>query len=140
MRDNPWGGDKKGTTIMVTDKEIERLIKEVPDTDNTRLINYWRRVNDEVIYLEGWCDKCLMGTGFPPMERGETASKITYIEDLTPGILEMKAKAKENPWGIELKLVKGEFVELEDANYLYGVTYGVYERAEKGIKWPEPLW
>ena len=82
---------------MVTDEEIERLINEVPDTDDTMQINYWRRVNDEVIYLEGWCDKCLMGTGFPPMEEGGTGRKIAYIEDLTPGILEMKAKAKENP-------------------------------------------
>lgn len=125
---------------MVSDEKLEQLINEVPDTTDTRQINYWKKVNDEVIYLEGWCDKCLMGTGFPPMEEGETASKIAYMEGLTPGILETKAKAKENPWGIELKLVKGGFVELEDADFLYGVTYGVYERADKSFPWPEPLW
>lgn len=125
---------------MITDEEITRFINAVPDTDDTRQINYWKRVNDGVIYLEGWCDKCLMGTGFPLMEEGETDRKITYIEDLTPGILEEKAKAKENPWGIELKLVKGGFVELEEADYLYGVTYGVYERSDKREPWGAGDW
>lgn len=124
---------------MISDEELQRLISEVPDTTNTRRINYWKKLNDEVIYLEGWCDKCLAGTGFPPMERGDTAEKVEYIEDLTPGILERKAGAGENPWGIELKLVKGGFVELEEANYLYGVTYGIYQTVG-GVKWPKPLW
>ncbi len=114
---------------MISDEELQRLISEVPDTDDTMQINYWKRVNDEVIYLEGWCDKCLAGTGYPPMERGETALKLGYIEDLTPGILERKARGDENPWGIELKLVKGGFVELEEADYLYGITYGIYQTA-----------
>jgi len=60
------------------------------------------------------------------MEEGETSRKIAYIEDLTPEILERKARAKENPLGIALKLVKGGFFELEDAENLYGVTYGIY--------------
>lgn len=125
---------------MVTDKEIERLINEVPDTTNTRRINYWKRLNDEVIYLEGWCDKCLAGTGFPPMERGETAAKIEYMERITEITLPRKAQAKENPWGVELKLVKGGFAELPEAEYLYGVTYGIYKRADEEKEWPKPLW
>lgn len=125
---------------MVSDEELERLINEVPDTTNTRLISYWKKLNDERLYLEGWCDKCLMGTGFPPMEEGNHGRKIAYMEDMTEIILREKAKAKENPWGIELKLVKGGFMELEDAEYLYGVTYGVYERADKSIPWPDHLW
>ena len=126
--------------MVVTDEEIERLINEVPDTTNTRRINYWKKLDDEVIYLEGWCDKCLMGTGFPPMERGETARKIAYIEDMTEIILKEKAKASENPWGIALKLVKGGFMEIPEANYLYGVTYGVYERGDKTEPWGAGDW
>ena len=38
---------------MISDEELQRLIGEVPDTDDTMQINYWKRVNDEVIYLEG---------------------------------------------------------------------------------------
>ena len=126
---------------MVTDEEIERLVAEVPDTTNTRRINYWRKLDDEVIYLEGWCDKCLMGTGFPPMERGGIDEKIAYMEDMTEIILKEKAKARENPWGIALKLVKGGFVERwEDTEHLYGVTYGVYDRVDKAEPWGAGDW
>jgi len=75
------------------------------------------------------------------MERGGTAEKIAYMEDMTEIILKEKANARENPWGIALKMVKGGFVERwEDTEHLYGVTYGVYVRADGEKWWPKPLW
>lgn len=101
--------------------EVERLIEEVPDENDPDVINYWRFLSDKyIVYLEGWCDECLAGTGFPPMERGGTAGKIQYMEDLTPGILKEKAKERG------LRLLQGGFKELEEADNLYGVTWGIY--------------
>lgn len=101
--------------------EVKRLIAEVPDVKDPGQINYWKTMGDKLVYLEGWSDCCLAGTGFPTMERGGTAEKISYIEDLTPGILRKIAK-KEG-----LQFLQGGFKELEEADNLYGVTWGVYK-------------
>lgn len=103
-------------------KEVESFIDDVPDENDPDVINYWQRIDDFAIYLEGWCDECLAGTGFPPMERGETREKVDYIRGLTPGILEKKAKEHN------LTLLQGGFKELEDADHLYGVTWGIYRK------------
>lgn len=100
---------------------LRELIDEVPDVDDPIQINYWLRRGDEEIYLEGWCDRCLAGTGFPKMEEGGYSEKIAYIEELTPEILERKAKERG------LQLIDGGFIEREDADNLYGVTWGVYK-------------
>ncbi len=106
---------------------LKKLIDEVPDVDDPSQINYWITVGDKEIYLEGWVDSCLAGTGFPPIEGGEWDQKIDYMKDLTPDILKRKAKERN------LEFISGGFVEKTDEDYpehLYGVTYGIYR--EKG--------
>lgn len=110
----------------ISDSELDELIDDVPDVNRPSNINYWVKRGDEHIYLEGWCDKCLAGTGFPPMERGGTAEKIAYMEDLTPEILARKAQERG------LELIEGGFKEIEDAEHLYGVTWGVYREKPTG--------
>jgi hypothetical protein len=101
---------------------IEKAIDAVPDVKDPGKINYWQTIGDEEIYLEGWSDKCLAGTGFPTMERGGTFEKIAYMQDMTPEILVRKAKERG------LEFVEGGFIEREPADNLYGVTYGVYRK------------
>jgi len=105
-------------------EKLQELINKVPDVGapEETCISYWQKVQGRFVYLEGWADACLAGTGFPTMEEGETARKIAYIEDLTEEILPRKAKEKG------LKLIEGGFIETPDAENLYGVTWGVYER------------
>jgi len=105
---------------MATKVNVDKLIEDMPDTADPSEINYWVTIGDKEVYLEGWSDECLAGTGFPTMERGGTAEKLTYIEDHTPLILSRKAKERG------LKLIKGGFKELEEADNLYGVTWGIY--------------
>lgn len=100
--------------------EVVEEIEKVPDINEPRRLSYWTRKGDKIIYIEGWCDKCLLGTGFPPIERGGTFEKLMYLEDLTPKILEAKAKERG------LKILRGGFVETPDKTYLYGVTWGVF--------------
>jgi len=109
----------------ISEEKLQELIDDVPDVDDPSEINYWEKVNDYQVYLEGWCDACLAGTGFPPIEEGMWDEKVEYIRDLTPGILDRKAKEKG------LRLIKGGFKEKTDEDFpehLYGVSYGIYEK------------
>ncbi len=101
---------------------IKQLVADVPDVDDCSEINYWKRVNDKWLYLEGWIDQCLVGTGFASMEQGEWDAKIDYIKGLTTKILAEKALE----YGLHLE--DGGFVENENEFilYLYGVTWGLY--------------
>lgn len=107
--------------------QIKELIDDITDVNDPAKINYWVAKGDYLVYLEGWADECLAGTGFPPMERGGTERKLSYMEDLTPNILREKAEE------YKLKLVTGGFQELPDATFLYGATWGLYE-----IPYPRP--
>lgn len=117
----------------ISKEKLQKLIDAVPDIGDPEetCINYWQKVGDKMLYLEGWADACLAGTGFPLMEEGETARKIAYIEDLTKEVLPRKAKERG------LTLLEGGFEELEDAESLYGVTWGVYEK-QATPKWVNP--
>lgn len=115
--------------------QIDRFINDVPDKNDTRAINYWLDWGKRYIYLEGWCDKCLTGTGFPPMEGGEWDDKIQYMVDITHGTLIRKqTDGSLSPTYIAeklpLTLIEGGFRQFEagDKNWLYGVTWGVYEK------------
>jgi len=115
----------------ISEKKLQELIDDVPDVDDPSKINYWIKETDYWGYLEGWSDACLTGTGFPPIEGGMWDEKVKYIRDLTPGILDRKAKEHG------LRLIKGGFKEKTEEDfpeYLYGVTYGVYEKAIGGQK------
>jgi hypothetical protein len=106
------------------DPAIKSLIDEVPDVDDPAEINYWKKLDGKWVYLEGWCDECLAGTGFPPIEDGEWDAKVDYIRGFTKEILERKARERN------LHLIKGGFYEKTDEDFpehLYGVTWGLYE-------------
>ncbi len=111
----------------ISKEELQKLIDAVPDigAPEETCISYWQKVGDKMLYLEGWADACLAGTGFPPMEEGDTDRKIAYMKDLTTELLPRKAKERG------LKFLKGGFKELEDATNLYGVTWGIFEKKKK---------
>ena len=109
---------------------VQRLIEEVPDVDDPAEINYWKPLGNKWVYLEGWIDSCLAGTGFPPMEEGSWDAKVDYIKSLTPGILRRKAKERG------LRLIEGGFVAKTDEDFpehLYGVTWGLFDRNPGGV-------
>jgi hypothetical protein len=119
-----------GKQTRASRSDIEKVIDAIPDVDDPDVINYWQSIGDEEVYLEGWSDKCLAGTGFPKMEAGGTSEKVDYIRDLTRDILERKGREKG------LTLIEGGFIELDEAENLYGITYGVYRKiptAEAGM-------
>jgi len=115
----------KGAFSVLSAEEqaaIDVLIEEVPDKNDTRAINYWRDLGDKKVYLEGWCDKCLAGTGFPSIGEGEWDEKIRYMVRDVRRTLKIKEKERG------FTLIEGGFREFEagDRGWLYGVTWGLY--------------
>ena len=110
--------------------QIDKFIEAVPDKNDTRAINYWVDMGDNKVYLEGWIDQCLTGTGFPSMEGGEWDSKIPYMIRLTHRTLIEKQEERNRPnvGQGHFPLIEGGFREFEagDREWLYGVTWGVY--------------
>lgn len=122
-------GKKKENNInleveSIKSEDLLRLITAVPDIGDVEetCITYWQKFKGKMIYLEGWADACLAGTGFPLMEEGSTGEKIDYIKDLSKEILPRKAKERG------FKLIEGGFYEMPDATNLYGVTWGIFEK------------
>lgn len=116
----PVGDD----SVLTTSEKatVDRLIEEVPDKNDPMVINYWRDMADRKVYLEGWADVCLTGTGFPDIGGGEWDAKIDFMVRDTARTLPEKAKERG------LRLIEGGFREFEagDRGFLYGVTWGVY--------------
>jgi len=112
---------------------LDRLINQVPDKNDTGAINYWVNWGDKKVYLEGWIDKCLAGTGFPPVGTfGEWSDKIDYMVAVTRRTLIEKQEEKNRAPGIgsgHLTLIEGGFREFDAGSktWLYGVTWGLYE-------------
>lgn len=122
--------------------KIDELIEDVPDENDTMEINYWVGFNGEFVYLEGWIDKCLAGTGFPEMEGGEWDKKVEYMVRVGGRTLIEKQEERNRPRvgpGF-FRLIEGGFREFEagDRDWLYGVTWGVYTKPEKTVV-PEPV-
>jgi len=105
-------------------QKLQKLIEAVPDVGDPEetCISYWQKFGDKMLYLEGWADACLAGTGFSPIEEGETERKIEFIKDLIKEILPRKAKEKG------LKLIASGFQETPDAENLYGISWGIHEK------------
>lgn len=131
-------GDK--STFSSQEKaQIDRFINEVPDVNDPLEINYWQKMGDREVYLEGWIDQCLAGTGFPPMEGGEWDEKIEYMVRDTHRTLIAKQTEKtlspdEIVAKLPLTLIEGGFREFEAGtkSWLYGVSWGVYQPYKSG--------
>ena len=109
------------------DEPFKSLASEVPDVDDPNRINYWKTIGDKQVYIEGWSSKCFAGTG---LGEYEAEGRLNYARDLTPQILDKKAKEKG------LKLVEGQFIETPDKDFVYGVTIGIFVQEPLAIrKW-----
>ncbi|MHA2230857.1 MAG: hypothetical protein ACXABL_16805, partial [Candidatus Thorarchaeota archaeon] len=93
---------------------ITLVAQLVPDIPKPSEIVAEIQDKDRVLWLEGWCDGCIAGKGFPPKGEGMLKEKLDYIKDLTPGFLEDRAKEK----GMTVQW--SGFLPLDDKEFLYG--------------------
>jgi hypothetical protein len=103
---------------------IVLLSRLVPDEPKPSEIMYEISDNDRTLWLEGWCDGCIAGKGFPPKGEGGLQEKLDHIRDLTPGFLEGRAENRN------MRVRDMGFVPLDDREYLYGVSWAIFERKE----------
>jgi hypothetical protein len=103
---------------------IVLLSRLVPDEPKPSEIMYEISDDDRTLWLEGWCDGCIAGKGFPPKGEGGLQEKLDHIRDLTPGFLEGRAENRN------MRVRDMGFVPLDDREYLYGVSWAIFERKE----------
>ena len=100
------------------------LSRLVPDEPKPSEIMYEVSDNDRTLWLEGWCDDCIAGMGFPPKGEGGLQEKLDHIRDLTPRLLEERAESRD------IRVRDMGFVPLDDREYLYGVSWAIFEKKE----------
>ena len=101
---------------------IAILSSLVPDEPKPSEIIYEISDNDRTLWLEGWCDGCIAGRGFPPKGEGGLQEKLDHIRDLTPVFLEERAEER----GMRVRDMG--FVQLDDRKHRYGVSWGIFEK------------
>ncbi len=107
---------------------IVLLSRLVPDEPKPSEIMYEISDDDRTLWLEGWCDGCIAGKGFPPKGEGGLQEKLDHIRDLTPRFLEERAENRN------MRVRDMGFVPLDDREYLYGVSWAIFEKKEDSEK------
>ena len=98
------------------------LTRLVPDKPIPTEIMFEIVDNNRILWLEGWCDGCIAGKGFPPKGEGRLQEKLDYIRGQTPELLQQRAKERNT-------MVRNMgFVPLNDREYLYGVSWAIFEK------------
>jgi hypothetical protein len=106
-----------------TRDEILTLVAElVPDIPEPSEIFAEIKGRDKVLWLEGWCDGCIAGEGFPPKGKGMLKEKLDYLSDVTPGFLRRRAAKRD------MVVQWSGFIPLKDKKHLYGISWGVFRK------------
>ncbi|UCE80525.1 MAG: hypothetical protein JSV94_05040 [Methanobacteriota archaeon] len=111
-----------------THEDILALVAElVPDIPQPSEIFAEIEAGDRTLWLEGWCDGCIAGMGFPPKGRGALEEKLNYINKVTPEFLRKRAADRE------MTIEWSGFIPLKDKEHLYGVSWAVFtKKPQKG--------
>ena len=104
------------------DDLITLVANLVPDLPDPSEIMAEIHAKDQVLWLEGWCDGCIAGKGFPKKGEGMLQEKLDHIRKLTPGFLEERAKNRG------MTVQSYGFIPLENKKFLYGVSWGIFHR------------
>lgn len=104
-------------------EEMMTLVAElVPDIPRPSEIFAEIEGKDRTLWLEGWCDGCIAGKGFPPKGKGRLDEKLDYIREITPRFLQQRAAEKD------MNVQWSGFIPLKDKQHLYGVSWGVFTK------------
>jgi len=106
-----------------THEDILAIVSElVPDIPRPSEIIAKIEAVDRTLWLEGWCDGCIAGRGFPPKGQGMHKEKLDYIREITPGLLQQRAADRD------MVLEWSGFIPLNDKKHLYGVSWAVFTK------------
>lgn len=103
--------------------EIISLVAElVPDVPVPSDLFAEIKAKDRILWLEGWCDGCIAGKGFPPKGKGMLQEKLDHIREITPEFLQDRAKKK----GMVVQW--SGFLPLQNKEHLYGVSWAIFTK------------
>jgi hypothetical protein len=101
----------------------------VPDIPRPSEIIAEVEAGDKTLWLEGWCDGCIAGRGFPPKGQGMLKEKLHYIREVTPRFLRQRAEERD------MTVEWSGFIPLKDKEHLYGVSWAVFiKKPSKGLR------
>jgi hypothetical protein len=107
-------------------EDILAIVAElVPDIPRPSEIIAKIEAVDRTLWLEGWCDGCIAGKGFPPKGEGMHREKLDYIREIAPGFL--RQRAADRGMAVEWS----GFIPLNDKKHLYGVSWAVFAKKPK---------
>lgn len=106
-----------------THEEILTLVAElVPDIPKPSEIFAEIKGKDSTLWLEGWCDGCIAGKGFPLKGQGMLDEKLDYIRKMAPDLLQDRAARRS------MTVQWSGFIPLKDKKFLYGVSWAVFTK------------
>jgi len=107
----------------LTNEDLLTLVAElVPDIPEPSKIFAEIDGKDRILWLEGWCDGCIAGEGFPPKGKGMLREKLNHINDITPKFLQRRAAERD------MTVQWSGFIPLKDKTHLYGVSWGIFRK------------
>ncbi len=109
----------ESSTLSVNDI-LTIVANLVPDLPNPSEIMAEIPDKNRTLWLEGWCDGCIAGKGFPKKGEGMLQEKLDYLRKITPEFLEKRAKEK----GMIVQW--SGFLPLQDKEFLYGISWGIF--------------
>lgn len=113
-------------TDRPTYEDILTLVTElVPDKGQPSEIIAKIETRDRTLWLEGWCDGCIAGRGFPPKGQGMLKEKLDYIREVTPGFLRQRAADRD------MTVEWSGFLPLNDKEHLYGVSWAIFTKIQQ---------
>jgi hypothetical protein len=104
-------------------KKIDRLISNIPDSDIPSETNIIKEIDDKLIFIEGWCDRCFSNYDLYDMDemmdfaRNSTFDRMSSI----PSLPQYREKFKDR------EMVDYFFVELPDNRFNYAVSVGIFK-------------
>lgn len=105
------------------ESELNQIIDSVPDSDVPSEISFFDKIDDKIVYVEGWCDRCFSNYNVDTRDE-----KVKLAKDLTKKRLEEQPYLPQNKNLRGYNLVGYEFVELPDNEVNYCLSIGIYEK------------
>jgi len=115
----------KGANCPTYEDVLALVAELVPDIPRPSEIIAKIEAGDRTLWLEGWCDGCIAGRGFPPKGQGMLKEKLDYIREVTPGFLQQRAADRD------MTVEWSGFIPLNDKKHLYGVSWAVFTKKPK---------
>jgi hypothetical protein len=104
------------------ESELSDLIKSIPDSDIPSQTNIITKIDDKIIYIEGWCDRCF--SNYDVYDRDEMVEMAKELGEKRLKNIPLQPQYRKRFDGYELE--DNRFYDLCDNSYNYCLSVGIY--------------